>query len=329
MTLAVGTAAGAVALVVDACTAFNDLVPDPTYLDSTDDAARVCTKLFSCASSGLPDAVRLSIGVPVSDDNFSVCMTWLSAPLPSNRIGVDVQRGLVQCLVSNAGGSCDDMASCMFVTPIDPKDAGCSDDGGGDRCIGEGVAVDCARGVEARCGSARYGIAGFCALGANGKTGCSLGGCYVGEFAPSCSDAGVADTCDPTSRLHINEACSAEGLGCHVDGAIASCGEGSCASDLAAQCSDDQGSVDVCDGAVQSTFNCADIGLECLTDANGDAVCGEASGCSPFAGVNTCDASGKTLKVCVAGETLTIDCTKYGAACAPIAAGASSACVIP
>src|SRR5262245_59510748 len=89
---AIAAAFGAVAAAYAGCTVFDILTPEQTYLDTNDDAAFVCGAIFACRDSQLARGLAMSAGIPVSDSNFSLCMTWLTAPLPPNRIGIDSQR---------------------------------------------------------------------------------------------------------------------------------------------------------------------------------------------------------------------------------------------
>src|SRR5579862_1039640 len=79
----------------DAGDAGDDAAPDVDAADtgpssggylSLADAARFCSRVFTCAN--LAASTQHSIGVPIDPNNYSACVSWLAGSLPPGRIGL-------------------------------------------------------------------------------------------------------------------------------------------------------------------------------------------------------------------------------------------------
>ncbi|HEY6459703.1 MAG TPA: hypothetical protein VIY73_06110, partial [Polyangiaceae bacterium] len=140
--------------------------PPPGYL-SLADAARVCTLVFSCPD--LASSVLASVAVPVDPVNYSLCVHWLAAPMPTDRVGFAVQSQTFACMAQ--GGSCAGAGSCLSLENIEPNDPRCGDAGAdaAEHCGDDGGTVfRCADGYLLHCGSAYYAPGSTCTVGSDG-----------------------------------------------------------------------------------------------------------------------------------------------------------------
>jgi hypothetical protein len=288
--------------------------PPPGYL-SLADAARVCTLVFSCPD--LASSVLASVAVPVDPVNYSLCVHWLSAPMPPDRVGFAVQSQTFSCMAQ--GGSCAGAGSCLSLENVEPNDPRCVDAGAdaAEHCGDDGGTVfRCADGYLLHCGSAYYAPGSTCTIGSDGSHWCAIGtNCSV---AASCIGT-LFDYCGDPSNLHESVNCAYDGYTCDLasndDSGLPGCNTGTLIESCdvgGATCSGT--TVEVCDGYDDSEFDCAAIGQSC-TAATGPAICaGPNDACTPFdSTVNVCN--GSTLSLCVGGQKQQLDCTSLGMTC--------------
>lgn len=304
-----------------ACTVFDNLTPQQTFLDSTDEAARLCAWLFKCDAQGygLAQAVATSAGVPLSDKSFSMCATWLTGPLPPNRIGLDLQRQMIDCMSSRGAdpkATCESFASCVWIRPIDAGDARCAP--GADICLDTKHVLDCHKHELIDCDTPRFSpFSGECRLGQDGVANCASSTCHPNMDPPTCID-GVSTECLDGGSLSVGTVCASEGLACTPgsNGPDVLCNFADCPSKQVgfASCSSDSADVEVCGSeTTASRFNCTAISRTCAGDATqGLAYCQNTAspGCSPLDPA-VCQDNAK-LALCAAGKSIKVDCTSLG-----------------
>jgi hypothetical protein len=343
-------ASGAGLAVAGSCTTFNGVVvpaadgsssdtsPEATPVEaapeastapgyvSLAEAARVCSLVFECPL--LASSVLASLAVPVDPTNYSLCVHWLAAPVPPDRVGFAVQAQAFACMAQ--GGTCAGAGSCLSLENVASTDPRCSDAGAdaGEHCAEDGGAVyRCAQGYLLHCGSAYYGPGSQCLVGQDGTHWCAIGqNCSV---QPSCIGT-LLEYCGQSNNLTESVNCSYDGYTCDVatneDSGTPGCNTGhvvKACSSAGTSCSGDV--VEVCDGYDDSEFDCAAVGGTCSAKA-GPALCVHADdACSPFdSDVNVC--SGSTLALCVGGKKEALDCASLGMTCIPGAGAESGHC---
>ena len=266
------------------------------------DAARVCSLVFQC--SELASSVLASVAVPVDPTNYSLCVHWLAAPIPPDRVGFAVQAQTFACMVQ--GGTCAGAGTCLSLENIAPGDPRCADAGpdAAEHCGDDGGTVyRCADQYLLHCGSAYYAPGSECMTGSDGTHWCALGqNCNLNS---SCVGA-LLDYCSQGGNLHESVNCAYDGYTCDVasndDSGLPNCNTGTleklCAS-AGTSCSGT--TVEVCDGEELSEFDCAALGQTCSSKA-GPALCvGSSDECSPFdTSVNEC--TGTSISLCVGGK---------------------------
>jgi hypothetical protein len=295
-----------------------DVGPDadagaPGYL-SLSDAVKLCSEIFRCPQMNL--SIAYSTAVPVDPSNFSLCVHWLAGPIPPDRVGLAAQSKTFACMV--AGSSCQESSKCVWNETLDPTDPRCADAGPmtPDRCVDNSDSVLSCYGLYVtHCTSAFYQPGTKC-YPYEGGVDCAL--------APTCN--GLAGSCMTyysfcnTENMQEAIDCSFDGYTCNtsVPDASAACITGNqykpC-STLGTACSADTKTVESCDGASLSEFDCAALGGVC-SQKDGPARCVHpgTDQCSPFdADIDQC--TGTTISLCVGGQKAPFDCGSIGLKC--------------
>jgi hypothetical protein len=294
-----------------------------TYLDPSD-AARACANVFKC--SLLAGSIVASIAVPVDPTNFSSCMDWLSGPLPPNRVGVNIQSGMFQC-IANAT-SCQAAGSCVPIEDLAPNDPRCGDAGtdAAEKCADDGGTVlRCRDQYALHCDTAYYAPGSRCLKGSDNSHWCAINtNCAT---ASQCVGS-LNDYCGSPSNLHEGVNCAAEGFTCGLepDASDPTCLTSTTVETCAAVGSDCAGhSVVVCDGFQLSKFDCSALGGTC-SKTGGPAHCVRtADRCTSFgAAANVC--VGTSIALCVGGSMTTFDCASIGLTCKPAIGALSAHC---
>jgi hypothetical protein len=340
------------AVVASSCTTFNGLTvpagdasvetaageaaPDVPVVDAPPDApapqgylpvaaaARLCSLVFQCPA--LAQSILASLAVPIDPVNYSLCMHWLAAPMPPDRVGFAVQAQAFACMAQ--GGTCAGAGSCLSLEDLAPRDPRCADAGAdaAERCGDDGGTVyRCSTGYLLHCGAAYYGPGSSCRTGADGTHWCATGtNCAI---AGSCIGT-LLDYCGAGSNLTFGINCAYDGYTCDLasndDSGLANCNTGTLYKPCNSAGTTCAGAVvEVCDGYDDSEFDCAALGETCVAKA-GPAVCvGTGDACTPFdSTVDVC--TGDTIALCIGGQKQSFDCTSLGLKCVP-GAGAESA----
>jgi len=304
------------------CTVFDGLtvppprIPFPGYL-SLRDGVRVCHLVQQCPL--LSAAIARSIGVPANDTQFSMCLSWLSGPLPTNRYGLTAQAAMLDC-VANAM-DCSTALQCAYAVPLSKADPRCVGVVG-DQCLPGGILLDCTTEIAERCHSVYYGAGSECELGLSGAGRCALSPCSLDSSPPPRCTSGVYVRCDPATNLRVAQDCNTVGLTCPegAEGADAQCatedGVFPCDDPGRAVCAPDGLRVRVCDGALASEFDCAAMDGHCVTETSGGRCVRPTDTCSPdSAGIDECQ--GNTISLCVGGQKVVFDCVDVGLSCIP------------
>jgi hypothetical protein len=285
------------------------------------DGVRFCVNAFACPN--LTNSVEFSADVPVDANHFSSCVDWVSGPLPNDRNGHDATAAVLEC-AANAT-TCNAADGCMWDEVIDVgdprctgKDAGkvgsCGDDGGSVYyCNSNPGIVHC---------SNSYFVAGStCLYDDAGSPACSTKPCNgetcLGDTLSFCGNDG----------LQYSQNCAMGGFTCGLDSKqnyddCLTNGSAKYCSALAIACSGT--TVELCDSAYESDFDCAAYGGAC-DDTNFPRCTRPNEKCTPNDGdVDVC--SGTNIALCVGGEKITFDCASIGKTCAPAVAGQSGHC---
>jgi hypothetical protein len=269
----------------------------PVNYIGDDKAARLCSRVFACPNLGA--SIAMSLGVPVSDTNFSQCVTWINGPIAPNRRGFAYQEEILKCAAE--ASSCADAAACLPLEKIAANASACSDQTS--KCIDSATAVDCSSLVVSRCDTEGFFPGSACATG-SGEAACVSGTCNTPGDA-TCDDDTLA-TCGPAGVTRAP--CAVAGLTCAENAQGASCaGAGACTKAGASVCAGNV--VHACDGATLSTFDCGVIGMSCIEPGTDAASCAPLDAeCTPFSDtVNICSGN-KELTGCVGGKVVTIGC---------------------
>lgn len=281
---------------------------------SVKDATAVCSRAFTCQF--LATSIAVSLGIPADDTNFSQCLTWLAAPVPTLP-GAGSQKQILECVADAA--DCASAAACLPTQVIDPADPACS---GGSKCIDAMTAADCAAHVLHHCGAPAFASQSSCTEAA-GVAACTKQSCNM-PGAASCSN-GALSTC--TTAGLMNARCQVAGLSCVPTGAdsaecagLSTCatpGISSCDGDIALACGDAQ----------NAGYDCASIGEVCLSEVNGEARCDpQGAACAPSSPqANVCSANKKSINVCVGGKIVSASCPS-GTKCMGPQGGKSAYC---
>jgi hypothetical protein len=304
----------------------------PGYLP-TSEAARLCSLLFKCPY--LATSIIDSLAVPADGLNYSLCMHWLSGPIPPDRVGMTLQSQALACMA--AATTCVGAGACVWdenIAPNDPRCADASAPDGGDRCGDDGGTVyACAAGLLVHCDSAYFAPGTHCLPGADGFHYCALDtNCTVLD---SCINT-LNDFCGVPSNLHFGLNCAYAGYTCGLavndDSGLNGCFTGNmdlqCNSPGTSCAATDSGPptvLQVCDGLDLSNFNCAALGVTCSTNG-GAAICTHPGDtCTPSDnGENKCN--GSSISLCVGGHPATFDCASIGMSCVPASGSTSGHC---
>lgn len=315
-------ALGGFVSVVHGCTVFDGLtvppakVPYSGYL-SVEDGVRVCHRVHACPL--LSAAIARSIGVPANPLMFSVCLSWLSGPLPATRFGLDAQAAMLTCIAQSE--ACNDAFECVYVEPLSDSDPRCSGVVG-DQCLMGGTLLDCTTEIAQKCRTPSYGAGSECELGLSGAGRCALSTCDLATSPPPRCTSGVYVRCDPATNLRVAQDCNTVGLTCPegAEGADAQCatadGVFPCDEPGRTVCAPDGTRVRVCDGALASEFDCAAMDAVCREEESGARCVRPGDACSPATnGIEVCQ--GSTISLCIGGAGVTFDCKDVGLSCIP------------
>lgn len=302
-----------------------DAGPSGGFL-SLEDAVRFCSKTIVCPN--LAKSTLISLHVPVDDQNFASCVSWLAGTVPTDQVGMTQRRQALACATQAA--TCSVASACMwfeFVSATDP------------RCVGYtgGTSGECAaNGATTLYCSAAFGaeFVEHCdnAINYSGST-CLLGnqGLYFCAVANVSCAAGCSGTfytqCDQGLLTGID--CNVLGLTCgkdpqsNVDQCLSNGAYKACGAAGTVACAGDH--VTVCDGIYESEYDCDALGGTC--DATGVvarcALPGDA--CTPFdSDVGVC--SGDSISLCVGGRPQSFDCTTLGMHCVAASGKISAHC---
>lgn len=317
----------------DAASDAGDAAPSgPRPYLSVDDAVRVCALVERCPS--LPYSIELSLGVAVQAGRFGACVHALASPVPSSRLGFELQRGvLAKVATARTCQEALDATPTELLYGADP------------RCP-VGAQSGCHDPTHAvYCGDAGYGTYSSCFDGHGGGScleidvpdgGGKFGVCGTGpcdEAVPESRCEGtVVFTCDPRQyKLATAFDCAWLGLACaRVADTVFTCvtpGQSDlrCPAFGLAQCDGDVARL--CSGGEVprwSTFACGDIGATCaggMSDngAGPPPFClRKGADCSPLdAELGAC--VGTTIDLCVDGSLRRFDCASVGKQCDPVA----------
>jgi hypothetical protein len=310
------------------------VAPGLAYLE-LDAAVRACRWALECPH--LAASLTRSIALPIDDTSFSLCLHWTAGELASGRPGIEVQRALLEQVADAA--SCEAALAAVWVEDIDPDtDARCA--GPVEyRCEDDGaVAIDCGDRTVTRCSSPRF-VEGTACTGSALFAACASGTCpgndagleltCAGEVGTICAGSLRADFYCPPLGL----TCGDSKAFCAPEGGFV----GSCSGPGNARCAGGGERVEVCASQLGgSSYDCTRIdGGACAVDGPArcirsgagctilDADGGDSGGSTLGASVDVCN--GNTLRACVDGQPIAIDCGK-DLACLPAGNGVSGRC---
>jgi hypothetical protein len=294
-----------------------DAGPKAEHYLSVLDAAKLCGRVLECPQ--LAASITISTGVPMDTSNFSACMTWVAGPIPTNRVGLSLQRDVLACVAKAM--TCKEAGACLSeeglasddarCPPIDP-DAGAADAGAA-MCTDQDTVLRCLVPDILHCGVS-YFESSHCLTGTDGSVWCSSGtGCN--ENATCVGN--VLKYCGAGTGLEFSVNCTAVGATCGVD---PKAGSANCLTEGTLQNCTGTGSicqgkkVKVCDNDVLSVFDCARLDADCTKDFS-TALCAHAKDeCTPYdTGIGDC--AGTVLNLCIGGAKSTFDCAKIARGC--------------
>lgn len=287
-------------------------------------AARTCATIAACpalsagvlAVSGLPLGELDGNGVRLAF-NYSACIDWLTDPVEGEVTGFSRREDLASCLA--VASSCGAAEACLGFAPLAPDDARCQGMSGA-RCAFDDL-IDCDAGAVFHCRKPPFTKDGTCFEPVPGAPLCRVASC--GADGAAC-DGSIASSCASGWRLDLD--CAGLDLACEGGSCVTSvCPTPyvqSCAGDAAVTCAPAPGV-----GATEVRFDCGAVGRSC--ELVGDkARCAPAgASCSPYdADVNVCDPDGHTIRLCVQGRPLALDCGTFGYVCDGPSNGTSAHC---
>jgi len=286
-------------------------------------AARLCALTFQCPD--LAQAIEVSVVVPLATPptplNFSGCMDWLAGPIDPGRVGLALQRQVLQGIASAVG-----CPAAYGASPVEPVlDAGmpCAS---ASACSSAGDLVSCSTTgtFSVPCNVPLFDTPATCDVTQpTGTALCIAGGtCTPGL---SCRSSTTFVDCYKDGTSFTAYDCSLSGRQC-VDKGAADC---VVPGKLAAPCPG-RGADDECDGTAvkhcaggllaETEFDCAAVGRTCST-ANGVARCVSSTDqCTPFdtnGDVNACGDGGASISLCIGGQRSWFDCSSIGRSCVP------------
>ncbi len=331
-----------------ACTVFDGITPPESgsggaggaatlgesYLTSSA-AIKVCSAVRTCP--GLTEAIRMSTGIPISEQNFSTCLSWLTGPIAAaERGGFVAQRELMTRLAG--ASSCEEM---LAETSLQPAPSSCVSG-----CSSDGTYLDdCEHGVRFNCKNALFDDGG-------GNAGCSVhngaprcfsgscclavkaqGGCRSIEDLALCLEAS-ADICfdmvggEDGMRLFVR--CADVGISCAdksdfglMDEVLLPCAPPVAECKTNAPSCADNDTVRSCIGGVATHFECAPLKGECQADEAGSPFCTTKGQCSPSE--TQCSSDSTKVTVCVSGTIQEFNCGDRRT-CVPGNGGTSAGC---
>jgi hypothetical protein len=290
----------------------------PGLLPDLATAARLCSRVHEC-SPLLAYSIAGSLGLPISGSNFSACVSWALAPVPASRLGRDLQARALACIA--AAGSCAEAGGCLAYESIADDDPRCATDAGKSTraCLPNGDVVDCGYRRIEHCKDPTFGTSAKCA--AKAALCADDGNCTAAANDCRLSNLEICNSgSDPDGvGVRTSFTCAVEGLACDTNGDLGfpdcvtapghpkpctSVGMATCSGDLAL----------VCNGAMNSQFDCAGVGGTCVPDEGVPRCKLPGDKCSPVdMGVNACD--GRRIALCAAGQRAVFDCTTIGQRC--------------
>jgi hypothetical protein len=300
----------------------------PGYLSRTD-AAKLCSRIMQCPA--LATDVIASTAVPVDPNNFSLCMDWLSGPIPNDRVGFSAQQQAFGCM--NAAPTCTAAAACLYWEPLANNDPRCPADAGlstPDTCLDPETLLSCANGWALHCNSAYYQSGSKCLAGMIGDAGDV--GCAIGQNCVTSAGCGAFYDYCGVDNLHYALNCAFAGYTCDTAADAATvCVTGNTympCNVRGAQCSTDMSTVTVCDGSEVSEFDCAALGSGATCSRkDGPGRCVRPSdACSPFDMTSNVCSPANNVSVCIGGQPATFDCASIGMKCIPGAGTVSGHC---
>lgn len=321
-----------------------DAAAERTPDDMQDDepgrkAAVVCARSFDCP--GLQDAVLASVGFPLSDKNYALCLHWASNPFG---VGLSehhqAQIEVLNCIV--AATDCDEALACTFVRPLDIDDPLCDGYAQGPRCDESGNAVIECPGRWRRCDSPLYSKQAHCQPGTD-LLGAPVARCVVDEPCKLGLDSGYCNeewaiNCDIDLKMTTAVDCSVTGRTCVEQTTGAACISavgnlqcvftafpGTYAAEVlrpgSSACVPDSNAVAVCDGEQFATFDCGAPENNRCEDQDYPpwAWCASAqAACAPtIIGGEAAVCDEDQLIACVHGQNIKVDCSRFDMHCEP------------
>lgn len=286
---------------------------------STADAAKLCSLLAKCPEPELAQSITLATGVPVDFGNFSNCVEWVAGPIPSNRIGLTLQRAVLECV--SMATTCVAAGKCLSEELFAAGDPRCAGNDAGvdasvDSCIDSNATVQRCSGTNAlHCDNAYFESGAKCMKGLDGTFWCATGANCV--QATTCVGSNL-EYCGSGTELRFGINCAAVGNTCGIDpktmgadclteGTIQLC------SDTSSDCDKDR--VKVCDNDRYSVFDCAKLGGTCNKDLGAALCVRPGDTCTPFdPDINVC--AGSSISLCLGGAKTSFDCATIQKMCA-------------
>lgn len=297
----------------------------PGFL-SLQDAIKLCTNIFKCPNLG--GSLSGSVDIPADALNYSSCVGWMAGPIPPDRIGIAKAAANLTC-AANAK-TCAEAGACFWYDQIDPTDPRCAGvDAGANRVCANGGndVVDCQYDFVLHCQNNYYQSGSVCTKGADGVHWCATSAKCTFPNPGMCMGS-FDQYCGGSSNLPNSEDCNLTGMSCGFDtgsgfyqcltnGVYKPC------STVGVTCTSGT-TVNLCDGANESHFDCATFGGTC--DDTAMPRCKRPiDTCTPLdPTVNTC--AGDVVSLCVGGQPATFDCTKVGTKCVPGTGGQTPHC---
>jgi hypothetical protein len=316
-------------------------------------AAVVCSRSFDCP--GLQDAVLASVGFPLSNKNYGLCLHWASNPFGVGPSGYhQAQIDMLECIASAA--DCEGALACTFVRPLEIDDPLCEGYPQGPRCDESANAVIECPGQWRRCDSPLYSNKARCQQGVD-LLGAPIARCVIDTQDTQCR-AGLgtgycndnrAINCDIDLNLTSVIDCSVTGRTCIAQATGATCISavgnlqcvftafpGTYAAEVlragSSACVPDSNTVAVCDGEQFATFDCGATDERQCQDQDYPpwAWCAPAhAACTPTTiGGEAAICDDDRLVACVEGHTVKVDCGQFEMRCEPGSLTRSAYCAL-
>jgi len=301
-----------------------DAGPDanPTTLLDLTTAAKLCALTFQCP--GLAQAIEASVVIPLATPpaplDFSGCMDWLAGPIDPNRVGISVQRQILQGIAGASG--CTAAYAASPVHPVGPFDAAGTCTTTMTSCSGANLETCSTEGTFAvGCSAPLLDQPGSCVVPALGNTAicvteraCSPGLSCSGSGNPTLLDC-YKDGMSYTAYDCTLSGRTCETAACVFPGKVAEPCPGRAADDTC-----DGTSVKHCAGGLlaQTEFDCAAVARACSLQSGVARCVGESDECTPFdtnGDVDSCGDGGSTISLCIGGVKTSFDCSSIGLSC--------------